>query len=98
MIALFQLPREKQKQVEQVVMKNDTLSRQSVVFRESASLGLKGSDFYLEINGSDEAVQLAKELLKDLVKEVTSQEKDNILEIIRKQEEAADAGFGSIFG
>ena len=98
MIALFQLPREKQKQVEQLVMKNDILSRQSIVFRESVSLGLKGSDYYLEINGSEEAIQLAKETLKDFAKEVTGQEKDRILEIVRKQEEAADAGFGAIFG
>ena len=98
MRALFQLPREKQKQVEQLVMKNDILSRQSIVFRESVSLGLKGSDYYLEINGSEEAIQLAKETLKDFAKEVTGQEKDRILEIVRKQEEAADAGFGAIFG
>ena len=95
---LFYLEKDKYQKSSDLVMKNDLLSRQSINFREAASLGLKETGYYLELDCSQEAVEEARKLLKDLAKELAGDEKNKILEIISKQEESANAGFGSIFG
>ncbi len=95
---LFYLEKDKYQKVSDLVMKNDLLARQSINFREAASLGLKEAGYYLEMDCSEEAVEEAKKVLKDLAKELSGKDKDKILEIIAKQEESANAGFGSIFG
>lgn len=95
---LFYLEKEKYSKASETVLKNDLLSRQSINFREAASLGLKETGYYLELDCSEEACEEAKKLLKDLAKELAGKEKEKILEILAKQEESANAGFGSIFG
>lgn len=95
---LFYLEKDKFQKASDIVLKNDLLARQSVNFREAASLGLKEAGYYLELDCSEEAVGEAKKLLKDLAKELTGKDKDKILEIISKQEESANTGFGAIFG
>ncbi|HLD57931.1 MAG TPA: hypothetical protein VJA47_06485 [archaeon] len=81
-----------------IVFKNDLVSRQSINFRDSKSLGLSGDVYYLDIQGSDEALEEARKLLKDVASEVTGAEKEKVVDVIEKQEESANAGFGSIFG
>ncbi len=95
---LFLVKKEDYSKVSNLVLKDDLISRQSINFRDMASLGLKEDGYYLDLDGSEEAVKKAQEILKDLVKEVTGSDKDKVLEIITKQEESANAGFGSIFG
>ncbi len=95
---LFYLEKDKYQKASDIVLKNDLLARQSINFREAGSLGLKETGYYLEMDCSEEAVEEAKKLLKDLTKELTGNDKDKILEIIQKQDESAQAGFGAIFG
>ena len=95
---LFYLEKDKYQRANDIVLKNDVLSRQSINFREAGSLGLKETGYYLELDCSEEAVPEARNILKDLAKELTGKEKEKILEIIQKQDEAANAGFGAIFG
>ena len=95
---LFYLEKDKYQKANDALLKHDLLSRQSINFREAASLGLKEAGYYLELDCSEEAVEEAKKVLKDLAKELTGKEKDKILEIIQKQDEAAQSGFGAIFG
>src|SRR5438046_10383995 len=47
-----------------VLTADDVVSRQSVVFRDAKSLGLKGDDRYVVVEGNEEAVARAAELLK----------------------------------
>ncbi len=95
---LFLVKKENYSKASDIVFKNDLLSRQSINFRDSKSLGLGGDIYYLDIQGSDEAIEEAKGLLKDVSTEVTGKDKEKVIEVIEKQEEAANAGFGSIFG
>src|SRR3989338_1034933 len=95
---LFLVKKENYSKAGDIVFKNDLVSRQSINFRDSKSLGLSGDVYYLDIQGSDEALEEAKKLLKDVASEVTGAEKDKVVDVIEKQEESANAGFGSIFG
>ena len=95
---LFLVKKENYSKASDVVFKNDLVSRQSINFRDSKSLNLSGDVYYLDIQGSEEALEEARKLLKDLTSEVTGTDKDKVIEVIEKQEESANAGFGSIFG
>ena len=95
---LFLVKKENYSKASDTVFKNDLVSRQSINFRDSKSLGLSGDVYYLDIQGSEEALEEAKKLLKDCASEVTGSEKDKVIEVIERQEESANAGFGSIFG
>jgi len=52
MIALFHLKTSDFQKVKELVEKDDVTSRQSLTYREPASLGLKKEGYYLKINGS----------------------------------------------
>ncbi len=95
---LFLVKKENYSKAGDIVFKNDLVSRQSINFRDSKSLGLEGDVYYLDIQGSEEALEEAKKLLKDLAEEVTGAEKEKVISVIEKQEESANVGFGSIFG
>ena len=95
---LFLVKKENYSKAGDIGFKNDLVSRQSINFRDSKSLGLSGDVYYLDIQGSDEALEEARKLLKDVASEVTGAEKEKVVDVIEKQEESANAGFGSIFG
>ncbi len=98
MKAVFFIKKENYGKVKDLVSKDDLISRQSLVFRDNQSLNLKEEGYYLEIEGNDEAIKKAREILKDLAKELEGEEKEKILETIKNQEESAMSGFGAIFG
>ena len=98
MQALFFVPMENYSKVRNIVMNDDTLSRQSLNFRDGNALGIDKEGYYLEIVGNENAIKKARDLLKDLTKEVAGREEDEILKKIAEQEESAMEGFGSIFG
>lgn len=98
MKAVFFIPAENYSKAKNLVYGDDLLSRQSINFRESKALGLNKEGYYLEIDGSEEAVKRLGELLKDIGKEVDKKEREEVLKKIEEQEESAAQGFGSIFG
>ncbi len=98
MKALFFLPSENYSNVKNKVSEDDVVSRQSLNFREGKALGFDKEGYYLEIDGSEESIVKAKELIGDLGKEVSGKEKEDVLAKISEQQENAAAGFGSIFG
>ena len=98
MKAVFFIPSENFSKAKNVVYGDDLVSRQTVNFREARALGFEKDGYYLELDGSGEAVKRAKEILENLGKEVDEKEKEKVLEKIAEQEESAAVGFGSIFG
>ena len=96
---VFDVKPEKKAEAELIAKSDDTISRQSIIMRSAASLGMEekmGTSYVLVIDGSEEAVRKARELLKDIAKEI--EQPDSILEKIREDDEKAVEGFGSIFG
>ena len=50
------------------------------------------------MSGTEEGIKKAREILKDLARELKEEEGKGVIEIIKKQEEEAMEGFGGIFG
>jgi hypothetical protein len=84
--------------VKNVILKDDTVSKASITFKESKSLGLKDDSYYCYISGLDEVCKKAMELTKGLTENINKKEEEEVISKIKKEEEEAMAGFGGIFG
>ena len=80
------------------IIKEDIVSRQSILTRDSSSLNLKGDFLYLKIEGSDEGIKKAEELAKEFeIKKLNKKKTKEINEKILEQEDSAASGMGMIF-
>ena len=78
--------------------KDDIVSRQSILTRDSSSLNLKGEFSYVKIEGSDNGLKRAEELAKELeLKKLDKKKAQAINEKIEEQEDSAASGMGMIF-
>ena len=82
------------------VVRDDTISRQSITTRDAQALGLKGTHFYVKIEGTDEAITKATEIVKetDIGERLKEKDAKNIDDKLKKEEESASEGMGMIFG
>jgi hypothetical protein len=80
-----------------VLMADDVVSRQSVTVRDAKSLGLKGDDRYVVVEGIESALARAVELLKGIVP-LKQKEAEDVFRRFRSQDEQAASGMGLIFG
>ncbi len=97
MDAVYFIPRKDFSEIEQALLKDDLISRQSLTFRNAANFGSKEDAICFRISGSDEALFKAKELIGGKGKPIEGSEKDKILKQISDEEDAVAQGFGSIF-
>ena len=80
------------------LIKDDLVSRQSILTRDSNSLDIKGDYSYVKIEGSKEGIKRAEELAKDLeLKKLDEKKAKKINEKIAEQEDSAASGMGMIF-
>jgi len=80
------------------VIKDDLVSRQSILTRDSSSLNLDGDFLYLKIEGSQEGVKKSEELAKEQgFKKLDEKKAKKIDEKIKEQEDSAASGMGMIF-
>ena len=84
--------------VKDLLLKDDFISRASVVFKEANSLELTGEDYYCYISGVKEACDKVKKLIKDMSESIKKEDEKKIIDKIKQEEESAMKGFGSIFG
>ena len=78
--------------------KDDIVSRQSILTRDSSSLNMKGEFSYVKIEGSDDGIKRAKELAKELeLKKIDEKKAKEINIKIQEQEDSAASGMGMIF-
>ena len=78
--------------------KDDIVSRQSILTRDSNSLDIKGDFSYVKIEGSDTGVKRALEIAKELkLKKLDDKKAKKINEKIAEQEDSAASGMGMIF-
>ncbi|MEM5790695.1 MAG: hypothetical protein QXP77_01450 [Candidatus Aenigmatarchaeota archaeon] len=96
MEVLIKFERKYLEKVKDALLKDDTVSRASVIFKEGKALGEE--DCYCLISGLEEQCKKALELVKDMTKEVKIEEKDKIIKKIKEEEEKANESFGFIFG
>jgi len=80
------------------VIKEDIVSRQSILTRDSSSLGMDGDFLYLKIEGSEQGVKKAEELAKEQgFKKLDKKKSEEINKKIAEQEDSAASGMGMIF-
>ena len=80
------------------VIKDDLVSRQSILTRDSSSLGVDGDVSYLKIEGSKDGIKRAEELAKEQkFKKLNKKKAEEINKKIEEQEDSAASGMGMIF-
>lgn len=80
------------------IIKDDLVSRQSILTRDSSSLNVEGQFVYLKIDGSEEGLKKAEELAKELgLKKLDKKKSKEINDKIKEQEDSAATGMGFIF-
>ena len=78
--------------------KDDLVSRQSILTRDSSSLNMEGEFSYVKVEGSDDGVKRAEELAKELeLKKLNEKKAKEINDKILEQEDSAASGMGMIF-
>jgi len=81
------------------LLKDDLVSRQSILTRDSSSLNIDKNVSYLKIEGSNEGIKKAEELAKELeFKKLSKKDAEEIDKKIEEQENSAADGMGMIFG
>ncbi len=80
------------------LIKDDLVSRQSILTRDSNSLDMKGDYSYVKIEGNVQGIKRAEELAKELeLKKVDEKKAKKINTMIEEQEDSAASGIGMIF-
>jgi hypothetical protein len=78
--------------------KDDLVSRQSILTRDSSSLSMEGEFSYVKVEGSDDGIKRAEELAKELeLKKLNEKKAKEINDKILEQEDSAASGMGMIF-
>ncbi len=98
MKAVFFIETDKYGQAKNKVYSDELVSKQSIIIRDASPLGMKKAGYYMLIDGEDEAIKLAKEILADAAHELSGPEAEKVIAAIEKQESSAAEGFGAIFG
>lgn len=80
------------------IVKDDLVSRQSLVIRDANSLDIKEEVSYLKVEGSKEGLKRAEALAKELgMKKLPKKKAKTIDDKIKEQEDSAATGMGMIF-
>ncbi len=80
-------------------VKDDLISRQSILTRDASALNIDKDVTYLKIDGSDEGLKRAEQLAEEMeFKKLDEKEASEINDKIVEQEDSAADGMGMIFG
>ena len=88
--------KENSKKLEEILKKDDLVSGASIKVRDANIVNKEGFYFYLE--GTEDKIKKAKELSKNLAEEISGEEKEKVVNLLKKEEEQAIEGFGAIIG
>jgi len=94
---IFEVKKENSGKINTII-KDDLVSRQSIITRDASSLEIKGEATYLKIEGSKEALKKAEELAKELsFKKLVEKQAKEINGKMEAQDDSAASGMGMIF-
>lgn len=97
MYRVFRIPAA-QAEKANLLIGDDLVGRQSVTVRDAKSLGLKGDDRYVVVEGSEPALARAVKLMKGTADSLEAAKADDIYRRFRAQDDQAASGMGLIFG
>ncbi len=86
------------KKAEEILKKDDVTSRLGITIRDAKMLDLSKDGSIFLIDGADEGVHRAKELIKDFVEKADEKELLKARHKIKEEQDRAAEGFGGIFG
>jgi len=99
---VIKMKTEDYQKVRELLLKDDTVSRASIVFKDVKEFGDE-EGYYCYVSGLEEQCKKALELIKDeegnmLAEEVEGEKKEKIIDKIKEEGDKADEAFGGIFG
>jgi hypothetical protein len=99
---------EKYEKMKNKLMKDDSVSRASITFKEAKGVDQAKQGYYCYISGTDEQCQKALSMIKAknpktgeefiYATEVTGEEKEKVIATIKEETDKASEAFGGIFG
>jgi ribosome-binding factor A len=96
--AIFEIEKDLIGRIDRVI-RDDVVSRQSIVTRDANSLDIGKEVVYVKIEGSEEGLKRAEELFKEMgIKRLSKKKAEGINEKMESQDEDAAIGMGMIFG
>jgi hypothetical protein len=81
--------------VRECLLKDDIVSRTSLIFKDAKMFG--GEGYLCYVSGTDDQCKKVLELTKDLAKEIKDRKKEEIINKIKEEEDKANIAFGGIF-
>ena len=93
---IFQVSGEKKEALEEV-LKDDVLWRPTRIFKDASLYGGKAGEYYLYMNGSEDAMKRADGMVPPLGAPVTGEPGEKIYLKIKDEEDRAASGMGLIF-
>jgi len=88
--------KENSRKLEEKLKKDDLVSGASMKIRDANIVNKDGVYFYLE--GTNDKIERARELSEGLAEEISGEEKESVIKILKEEEERAMEGFGLIIG
>ena len=95
MYEIFEVPKEHLRKAKEI-LKDDVISRQSIVERDAVALDLESNNYYILIEGNEEGLTRARELFT-MARILEGREKEEIYGKIKAGEESSASGIGMIF-
>jgi uncharacterized protein YaaQ len=89
---------DKLNEVRSKLMADEVVNRHSITIRSARSLDFNKDGNYLFLNGSEDAVERAKELVAESVQTIEEDEVNEVISRIEEAEDSVAAGLGGIFG
>jgi hypothetical protein len=80
------------------ILRDDLISRQSILVRDAEALDIKQEVRYVLIEGTEDALKKAEELFSETGKRVDEAEAADIYKKIKSEEKDVASGVGFIFG
>ena len=93
---VFEVSNDNKSKAEDLLKKDEEINRGSITLRTAGSLDMDQDCYFIILDASEERVEKAKTLLKDIAK--PSKHAKQVLEKLDGQENAAIEGFGNILG
>ncbi|MCJ2669844.1 MAG: hypothetical protein KAS60_02015 [Thermoplasmata archaeon] len=97
MYVIFSIPKEKTGKMNEA-LKDDLVSRQSIAIREAKVLGEDMEGTLLLVEGTEEAVERAKEIFKEVGKPLQDDKAKSAYDKFKAEEDAVADGVGFLFG
>ena len=87
---------ENKSKVEDILKKDDIISRGSITIRAAASLDIDEDGYFFILDMPESSIKRAEELTKDVAEKY--KHGDKVIEKVREEEDKAIEGFGNILG